>query len=190
MQETGRHPWEVWNEDLESFGVQIKTDGAQVIAKDDVEIIKDETPNLASHTEDISSQKGAGFEESLADPTDHIEEKELDRKQTRERGNSWLKTALSMEELDSQKERRKLIETKVLSKIFLEPLSGCPELDVKPPSHGISNSLERFSKQETSSDDHLQKLTNLSFRVSGPSKWFWEVLLEGWRAQSCLTESC
>ncbi|XP_064886968.1 dynein axonemal assembly factor 8 isoform X6 [Columba livia] len=175
MQETGRHPWEVWNEDLESFGVQIKTDGAQVVAKDDVEI-KDETPNLASHAEDISSQKGAGFEESLADPTDHIEEKELDRKQTRERGNSWLKTALSVEELDSQKERRKLIETKILSKIFLEPLSGCPELDVKPPSHGISNSLERFSKQETSSHDHLQELTNLSFR--NIEKWDLDKILE------------
>ncbi|OPJ87664.1 hypothetical protein AV530_001090 [Patagioenas fasciata monilis] len=175
MQETGRHPWEVWNEDLESFGVQIKTDGVQVIAKD-VEIIEDETPNLASHTEDISSQKGAGFEESLADSTDHIEEKELDRKQTRERGNSWLETALSVEELNSQKERKKLIETKILSKIFLEPSPGCPELDVKPPSHGINNSLERFSKEETSSDDHLQELTNLSFR--NIEKWDLDKILE------------
>ncbi|XP_065501125.1 dynein axonemal assembly factor 8 [Caloenas nicobarica] len=170
------HPWEIWNEDLESFGVQIKTDGAQVIAKDDVQMIKDETPNLASHTEDISSQKGAGFEESFADSTDHVEEKELDRKQARERGNSWLKTALSVEELDSQKERRKLIETKILSKIILEPSPGCPELDVEPPSHGISNSLERFSKEETSSDDSLQELTNLSLR--NIEKWDLDKILE------------
>lgn len=140
-------------------------------------MIKDETPNLASHIEDISSQKGAGFEESLADSTDGIEEEELDRKQARERGNSWLRTALSVEELDSQKERRKLIETKILSKIILEPSSGCPELDVKPPSHGISNSLERFSEEETSSGDRLQELTNLSLQVSGPNEWFWGVLL-------------
>ncbi|KAF1594958.1 UNVERIFIED_CONTAM: hypothetical protein FQV16_0011219, partial [Eudyptes robustus] len=121
MQETERHPWEIGNEDLESFGIQKKTDGAQVIAKEDVQMIKGETPNLASCTEDVPSQKGAVLEESLADSTDHLEEKELGRKQARERGNSWLNTALSVEKLDSQKERRKQIETKILSKIILEP---------------------------------------------------------------------
>ncbi|XP_072734083.1 dynein axonemal assembly factor 8 isoform X2 [Ciconia boyciana] len=175
-QEIERHPWEIWNEDLESFGVQKKTDGAQIIAKDDVQMIKDEAPSLASHTEDIPSQKGAVLEESLADSTDHLEEKELGRKQARERGNSWLNTALPVEVLDSQKERRKLIETKILSKIILEPSPGHPELDVKPPSHGISNSLERIAKEETSSDDHLQELTHLSLQNIG--KWDLDKTLE------------
>ncbi|KAM7091461.1 dynein axonemal assembly factor 8 isoform 2-T3 [Ciconia maguari] len=175
-QEIERHPWEIWNEDLESFGVQKKTDGAQIIAKDDVQMIKDEAPSLASHTEDIPSQKGAVLEESLADSTDHLEEKELGRKQARERGNSWLNTALPVEVLDSQKERRKLIETKILSKIILEPSPGHPELDVKPPSHGISNSLERIAKEETSSDDHLQELTHLS--LQNIEKWDLDKTLE------------
>ncbi|XP_052628942.1 dynein axonemal assembly factor 8 isoform X2 [Harpia harpyja] len=163
-QETERHPWEVWNGDLESFGFQKKTDGAQIITKEDVQMIKDETSNLASHTEEIPSQKGAVLEESLADSTDHLEEKELGRRQARERRNSWLNIALSVEELDSKRERRKLIETKILSKIILEPSPGHPELDVKPPSHGVSNSLERIAKEEASSDDHLQELTHLSLQ--------------------------
>ncbi|KAM9290760.1 dynein axonemal assembly factor 8 [Morus bassanus] len=163
-QETEKHPWEIWNEDLESFGIQKKTGGAQVVAKEDVQMIKDETPNLASHTEDIRSQKGAVLEECLTDSTDHLEGKELGRKQARERGNSWLDTALSVEEPDSQKERRKLIETKILSKIVLEPSPGHPELDVKLPSHSASNSLERIAWEETSSEDHLQELTHLSLQ--------------------------
>ncbi|KAM6077550.1 dynein axonemal assembly factor 8 isoform 2-T2 [Theristicus caerulescens] len=174
-QETERHPWEIWNEDLESFGVQKKTDGAQVVAKEDVQMIKDEAPNLASRTEGIPSQKGAVLEESLADSTDQLEEKELGRKQAREGGNSWLNTALSAEELDSQKER-KLIETKILSKIILEPPPGHPELDVKPPSHGINNSLERTAKEETSSDDHLRELTHLS--LQNIEKWDLDKILE------------
>ena len=161
------------------MGFQKKTDGAQVIAKEDIQIIKDEASNLASHTEEIPSQKGSVLEKSLADSTDHLEEKELGRRQAREGGNSWLNTALSVEELGSQKERRKLIETKILSKIILEPSPGHPELDVKPPSHGISNSLERIAKEETSSDDQLQELTHLSLQVSGPNKKFWGVLLVG-----------
>lgn len=146
-------------------------------------MIKDETSNLASHTEEIPSQKGAVLEESLADSTDHLEEKELGRRQARERRNSWLNIALSVEELDSKRERRKLIETKILSKIILEPSPGHPELDIKPPSHGVSNSLERIAKEEASSDDHLQELTHLSLQVSGPNKKFWGGLLVGWRAQ-------
>ncbi|XP_026715050.1 uncharacterized protein C16orf71 homolog [Athene cunicularia] len=160
-QETERHPWEIWDRNLESFGFQKKTDGAQVIAKD-VQVIKDET-SLASHTEEIPSQKGAGLEESFADSTDHLEEKELGR----EKGNTWLNTALSMEELDSEKERRNLIETKILSKIILELSPGHQELDVKPPSPGVSNSLESVAKEETSSDDHLQELTHLSLQNTG-----------------------
>lgn len=146
-------------------------------------MIKDETSNLASHTEEISSQKGAVLEESLTDSTDHLEEKELGRRQARERRDSWLNTALSVEELDSKRERRKLMETKILSKIILEPSLGHPELDIKPPSHGVSNSLERIAKEEASSGDHLQELTHLSLQVSGPNKKFWGVVLVGWRAQ-------
>ncbi|KAM6197249.1 dynein axonemal assembly factor 8 isoform 1-T1 [Sarcoramphus papa] len=175
-QETERHPWEVWNGDLESLGFQKKTDGAQVIAKEDIQIIKDEASNLASHSEEIPSQKGSVLEKSLADSTDHLEEKELGRRQARERGNSWLNTALSVEELGSQKERRKLIETKILSKIILEPSPGHPELDVKPPSHGIRNSLERIAKEETSSGDHLQEPTHLS--LQNIEKWDLDKILE------------
>ncbi|XP_068276337.1 dynein axonemal assembly factor 8 [Nyctibius grandis] len=171
MQETERHPWEIWNADMESFGFQKKTDGAQVIAKEDVQTIKEEASNLASHTEEIPSQKGAVLEESLADATDHLEEKELSRRQ-----QIQLNTALSVEELDSRKERRKLIEAEILSKIILESSPGHLELDVKPPSHGISNSLERNAKEEASSDDHLQKLTHLS--LQNIEKWDVDKILE------------
>lgn len=153
---------------MESFGFQKKTDGAQVIAKEDVQTIKDEASNLASHSEEVPSQKEAVLEECLADSTDHLEEKELDRRQVRERGNPWLNTALSVEELGSQKERRQLIETKILSKIILEPSPGHPELDVKHPIRG--NNLERTAKEETCSGNDLQELTHLSLQVSGPNK--------------------
>ncbi|XP_054067001.1 dynein axonemal assembly factor 8 [Rissa tridactyla] len=165
-QETERYPWEIWKGDVESSGFQKKTDGAQVIAKEDVQMIKDETSNLASHLEEIPSQKGAVLEESLADDTDHLEEEALGRGQAGERGNSWLNTVLSVEELYGQKERRKLIETKVLSKLILELSPGHRELDVKPPSRGINNNLERIAKEETTSASHLQELTHLSLQDS------------------------
>lgn len=136
-------------------------------------MIKDETSSLASHAEEIPGQKGAGFfEEPLADSTDGLEEKELDRQQAKERVNSWLNTASLVEELGSKKERRKLIKTKILSKIYLEPPPGHPELNVKPPSHGMSDSLERSVKEETSTDGHLQEQTHQSSQVSGPNKRF------------------
>ncbi|KAM6351563.1 dynein axonemal assembly factor 8 isoform 1-T1 [Alca torda] len=163
-QETERYPWEIWDGDVESFDFQKKTDDAQVIAIEDVQMIKDETSNLASHLEEIPSQKGAVLEESLADDTDHLEEEALSRGQAGERWNSWLNTALSVEELDSQKERSKLIETKILPKVILELSPGHSELDVKPPSRGISNHLERIAKEETASASHLQELTHLSLR--------------------------
>ncbi|KAM6379269.1 dynein axonemal assembly factor 8 [Pluvialis apricaria] len=175
-QETERQPWEIWNGDVGSFAFQKKTDGAQVIAKEDVQMIKDETSNLVSHTEEIPSQKGTVLEESHADTTEHLEEKELGRRQARERGNPCLNTALSVEELGSQKERRQLIETKILSKIFLELSPGHPELDIKPPTHGISNNLERIAKEETYSDNHLQELTHLSLQTI--EKWDLDKILE------------
>lgn len=173
MKETGRYPWEIWNGDLKSFGFQKKADGAQVSAREHVLVIKDETSSLASHAEEIPGQKGAIFsEEPLADSTDGLEEQELGRQQAKERVNSWLNTASLVEELGSKKERRKLIKTKILSKIYLEPSPGHTELNVKPPSHGISDSLERSVKEETSTAGRLQEQTHLSSQVSGPNKWF------------------
>eukprot|EP00076_Gallus_gallus_P045480 XP_025011018.1 uncharacterized protein C16orf71 homolog isoform X2 [Gallus gallus] len=153
-----------WNGDLKSLGHQEKTDGAQVIAKEYVQVIKDEASNLSSHTEEIPSQKEAVVEESLADSTDGLEEQEPGRQQAREKRNSCRNTSLLLEELCSKKERRKLIETKILSKIFLEPSPGHPELNNKPPSRGISKSLERSAKEETSAAGHLQELTCLSLQ--------------------------
>ncbi|XP_039245492.1 uncharacterized protein C16orf71 homolog isoform X1 [Pipra filicauda] len=169
IQETERQPWEIWNGDLESFGFQEETDGTQIIAKEDVQMIKDETCNLARQTEEMPNQKGAVLEESLADSTDHLEEKELGRRQAKETGTSWHDTALSVEGLYSKKERKKLIETKILSKTILEPSPGHPEQDVKPPSCGINNSLERIAKGETSSDEHLGEVTHLS--LQNIEKW-------------------
>ncbi|XP_017923172.2 uncharacterized protein C16orf71 homolog [Manacus vitellinus] len=162
IQETERQPWEIWNGDLESFGFQEETDGTQIFAKEDVQMIKDETCNLARQTEEMPNQKGAVLEESLADSTDHLEEKELGRRQAKD-------TALSVEGLYSKKERKKLIKTKILSKTILEPSPGHPEQDVKPPSCGINNSLERIAKGETSSDEHLGEVTHLS--LQNIEKW-------------------
>ncbi|XP_072205719.1 dynein axonemal assembly factor 8 [Excalfactoria chinensis] len=151
-----------WNGDLKSLGHQKKIDGAQVVAKEYVRVIKDEASKLSSHTEEIPSQKEAVLEEYLADSTDGLGEEEPGRQQAREKGNSCLNTSLLLEELWSKKERRKLIETKILSKIFLEPSPGYPELNNKPPSRGISTSLERSAKEESSAAGHLQELTRLS----------------------------
>lgn len=134
-------------------------------------MIKDEASNLSSHTEEIPSQKEAVVEESLADSTDGLEEEEPGRQQAREKRNSCRNTSLLLEELCSKKERRKLIETKILSKIFLEPSPGHPELNNKPPSRGISKSLERSAKEETSAAGHLQELTCLSLQVGGPNSF-------------------
>ncbi|XP_068062641.1 dynein axonemal assembly factor 8 [Anomalospiza imberbis] len=166
IQETERLPWEIWNRDLESFDFQEKTDGAQIIAKEDVQMIKDEAPEPASQTEEMPSQKRAVLEESPSDSTDHLEEKEVGRTQAKERVNSWINSAVSVEELYSKEERKKLIETKILSKILVQP---SPKQDVKPPSHGINNSLRRFAKEETSSAEHLGEVTRLS--LQNIEKW-------------------
>ncbi|XP_032053664.1 uncharacterized protein C16orf71 homolog [Aythya fuligula] len=182
VKETGRYPWEIWNGDLKSFGFQKKTDGAQVSAREHVLVIKDETSSLASHAEEIPGQKGAIFsEEPLADSTDGLEEQELGRQQAKERVNSWLNTASLVEELGSKKERRKLIKTKILSKIYLEPSPGQPELNVKPPSHGMSDSLERRVKEETSTAGHLQEQTHLSSQ--NIEKWDLDKILEEQKQQ-------
>ncbi|XP_068886355.1 dynein axonemal assembly factor 8, partial [Aphelocoma coerulescens] len=166
IQETERLPWEIWNRDLDSFDFQEKTDGAQITAKEDVQKIKDEAPELASQAEEMPSQKEAVLGESLADSTDHLEEKELGRTQAREREISWLNTAVPVEELYSKKERKKLIETKILSKIILKP---SPKQDVEPPSHGINNGLGRHAKEKASSAEHLGEVTPLS--LQNTEKW-------------------
>ncbi|XP_033373829.1 uncharacterized protein C16orf71 homolog isoform X2 [Parus major] len=165
IQETERLSWEIWNGDLESFDFQEETDGAQIIAKEDVQMIKDEAPEPASQTEEMPSQKRAVLEESPSDSTDHLEEKEMGRTQAKEKGNSWLNTAVSVEELFSKKERKKLIETKILSKVIVKP---SPKQDVKPPSHGINNGLGSLAKEETSAE-HLGEATHLS--LQNIEKW-------------------
>lgn len=140
-------------------------------------MIKDEAPEPASQTEEMPSQKGAVLEEPPADSTDHLEEKELGRTQARERGISWLNTAVSVEELYSKKERKKLIETKILSKIILKP---SPKQDVEPPSHGINNGLGGLAKEKTSSAEHLGEVTPLSLQASGPKIKLWGLLPVGW----------
>ncbi|XP_030906260.2 dynein axonemal assembly factor 8 [Melopsittacus undulatus] len=162
-QGTESHPWEICNGDRESFGFQKKTDGAQVIAKDDVQVIKVDTLSLPSYTEEMPNKKAAVGEESLADSTDCLKGEELDRTQVRERQTSWLNKTLSVEDLINWKEGRKLTETKILSKIILEPSRGHSEPGVKPSSHGVSNSLEKTDKEENSSD-HLQGSTHLSLQ--------------------------
>ncbi|XP_053848489.1 dynein axonemal assembly factor 8 isoform X4 [Vidua macroura] len=166
IQETETLPWGIWNRDLESFDFQEKTDGAQIIAKEDVQMIKNEAPEPASQTGEMPSQKRAVLEESPSDSTDHLEEKEMGRTQAKERVNSWLNTAVSVEELYSKEERKKLIETKILSKTLVQP---SPKQDVKPPSHGINNSLGRFAKEETSPAEHLGEVTHLS--LQNIEKW-------------------
>lgn len=150
-----------------------------------------ETSRLAAHTEGILSQKGAGLDVSLADSRDHLEEEDLSRKQAMEKGNSWLNTALSVEGLGTPEERRKLIKTKILSKVFLEPSPGHPELRVKPPSRGIDSSAERAAEEESPSDGHLQELTHLSLQVSGPRKRSWRAArgVEGTKT-SCSAQFC
>lgn len=128
-------------------------------------MIKDETPEPASQTEEMPSQKRAFLEESPSDSTDHLEEKEMGRTQAKERANSWPNPAVSVQELYTKEERKKLIETKILSKILVEP---SPKQDVKPPSHGINNSLGRLAKEETSSAEHLGEVIRLSLQASGP----------------------
>ncbi|XP_067162073.1 dynein axonemal assembly factor 8 isoform X3 [Apteryx mantelli] len=176
IRETARHPWEIWNEDLESFDLQKETDGVQVIGTKHVQVITDETSSLASHTEEIPGQKETVLEETLADSTDELEEKELGRRQAGETEEFCLNTALSMEEPGNEKERRKLIETKILSKIFLEPSPNHPELKVKPPLEGISGILEQITKEETSSAEHPQELTHLS--LQDIEKWDLDKILE------------
>ncbi|XP_064246624.1 dynein axonemal assembly factor 8 isoform X2 [Passer domesticus] len=173
IQETERLPWEIWNRDLESFDFQEKTDGAQIIAKEDVQIIKDQASEPVSQTEEMPSQKRAVIEESPSDSTDHLEEKEMGRTQAKERVNSWPNTAVSVQELSSKEERKKLIETKILHKILVEP---SPKQDVKPPSHGINNCPGTLAKEETSSAEYLGEVTRLL--LQNIEKWDVEKNLE------------
>lgn len=133
-------------------------------------MIKDEAPEPASQTEEMPNQKRAVIEEPPSDSTDHLEEKEMGRTQAEERGNSWLSTAVSVDELlMSKKERKKLIETKILSKVLVKP---SPKQDVKPSSHGINNGLGSLAKEETSAE-HLGEVTHLSLQASGPQIKLW-----------------
>lgn len=146
-------------------------------------MIKDEAPEPASQTEEMPNQKRAVLKEPPSDSTDHLEEKEMGRTQAKERGNSWLSTAGSVDELlMSKKERKKLIETKILSKVSVKP---SPKQDVKPPSHGINNGLGRLAKEETSAE-HLGEVTHLSLQASGPQLKLWVVLQWGGGTEQCL----
>lgn len=146
-------------------------------------MIEDEAPEPASQTEEMLSQKRAVPEESPSDSTDHLKEKEMGRAQAKERGISWLNTAVPVEELCSKKERRKLIETKILSKIIVEP---SPKQNIKPPSHGINNGLGRLAKEETSSAEHLGEVTHLSLQASGPEMNLWGCSSWGGGTVQCL----
>lgn len=143
-------------------------------------MIEDEAPEPASQTEEMPSQKRAVLEESPSDSTDHLEGKEMGRTQAKERGNSWFNPAVSVQGLCSKEERRKLIETKILTKIIVAP---SPKQDVKPPSHGIHNGLGRPAKAETSSAEHFGEVTHLSLQASGPEM----TLCVWWGHSECCT---
>ncbi|XP_039348466.1 uncharacterized protein C16orf71 homolog isoform X2 [Mauremys reevesii] len=179
------HSRETWNGDLESSDLQKEIDVTQAVGRENVPLVRDQTPAFANLTEETSSQQRA----VLADPTDQtLRGKELGNEKDRETEGFWTNKVLSMKEpyfldANNSQERRKMIETKILSKVTLEAPSGDggkSELKTKSPLETISDNLERITKAENeqgaTSAEHPRGL--MLFSLQDIEKWDLDKILE------------
>ncbi|XP_030434472.1 uncharacterized protein C16orf71 homolog isoform X6 [Gopherus evgoodei] len=179
------HSRETWNGDLESSVLWKEMDVTQAVRRENVPLVRDQTPAFANLTEETSSQQRA----VLADPTDQtVRGKELGKEKDRETEGFWINKVLSMKEpyfvdANNSQERRKMIETKILSKVTLEAPSGDggnSELKTKSPLDTISDNLERITQAENeqgaTSAEHPQGL--MLFSLQDIEKWDLDKILE------------
>ncbi|XP_050824002.1 dynein axonemal assembly factor 8 isoform X4 [Gopherus flavomarginatus] len=179
------HSRETWNGDLESSVLRKEMDVTQAVRRENVRAVRDQTPAFANLTEETSSQQRA----VLADPTDQtVRGKELGKEKDRETEGFWINKVLSMKEpyfvdANNSQERRKMIETKILSKVTLEAPSGDggnSELKTKSPLDTISDNLERITQAENeqgaTSAEHPQGL--MLFSLQDIEKWDLDKILE------------
>uniref|UniRef100_A0A452H2F8 Dynein axonemal assembly factor 8 n=1 Tax=Gopherus agassizii TaxID=38772 RepID=A0A452H2F8_9SAUR len=184
------HSRETWNGDVESSVLRKEMDVTQAVRRENVPLVRDQTLAFANLTEETSSQQRA----VLADSTDQtVRGKELGKEKDRETEGFWINKVLSMKEpyfvdANNSQERRKMIETKILSKVTLEAPSGDggnSELKTKSPLDTISDNLERITQAENeqgaTSAEHPQGL--MLFSLQDIEKWDLDKILEDLKEQ-------
>ncbi|XP_074988968.1 dynein axonemal assembly factor 8 isoform X2 [Caretta caretta] len=185
ISESVEHSRETWNGDLESSDLQKEMDVTQAVGRENVPLVRDQTYAFANLPEETSSQQRA----VLADPTDQtLRGKELGNGKDRETKDFWTNKVLSMKgpyfvNANNSEERRKMIETKILSKVTLEAPSGDggnSELKTKSPLETISDNLERITKAENeqgaTSAEHPRGL--MLFSLQDIEKWDLDKILK------------
>ncbi|XP_073218932.1 dynein axonemal assembly factor 8 isoform X7 [Lepidochelys kempii] len=185
ISESVEHSRETWNGDLESSDLQKEMDVTQAVGRENVSLVRDQTYAFPNLPEETSSQQRA----VLADPTDQtLRGKELGNGKDRETKDFWTNKVLSMKgpyfvNANNSEERRKMIETKILSKVTLEAPSGDggnSELKTKSPLETISDNLERITKAENeqgaTSAEHPRGL--MLFSLQDIEKWDLDKILK------------
>uniref|UniRef100_A0A8C3IBJ4 Dynein axonemal assembly factor 8 n=1 Tax=Chrysemys picta bellii TaxID=8478 RepID=A0A8C3IBJ4_CHRPI len=179
------HSRETCNGDLESSNLQKEMDVTQPVGRENVPLVRDQTHAFANLTEETSSQQRA----VLADPADQtLRGKELGNEKDRETEGFWTNKVVSMKgpyfvDANNSEDRRKMIETKILSKVTLEAPSGYggnSELKTKLPLETISDNLDRITKAENeqgaTSAEHPRGL--MLFSLQDIEKWDLDKILE------------
>ncbi|XP_074867038.1 dynein axonemal assembly factor 8 isoform X2 [Carettochelys insculpta] len=179
------HHGEAWNGDLESSDRQKEMDVTQAVGREHMLLVRDQAYAFSKLSEETSSQQRT----ASIDPTDQtLRGKELDYGKDRETEDFWTNETLCMKgpcfkNANNSEERRKLIETKILSKVTLEVSSGDgshSKLKTKSPLETISDNLERTTKDENeqgaTSADHPPGL--MLFSLQDVEKWDLDKILE------------
>ncbi|XP_019363120.1 PREDICTED: uncharacterized protein C16orf71 homolog isoform X4 [Gavialis gangeticus] len=191
--ETRRPPGEMWNRS--GLDLQEEMDDAQTVARERTPVSRNESDAFTSLTGETVGKSGAFLPELLVDPTDQVHKiKELGSEKKEETEGFCMNNKPSRrkpyfdESNSNEEERRKMIETKILSKITLEPSPrnvGHPELKVNSSLETNSDNLDRFphagNEQRASSGEHPRGLT--LFSLQGIEKWDLDKILKNMEHQ-------
>ncbi|XP_066496915.1 dynein axonemal assembly factor 8 [Tiliqua scincoides] len=181
-----RHPRELWNEDLES-SVSPTAESVprsvcteeMLLGRHDFGLLTDEKASLPASTLSVfltnGHQYGEGISGVIGGEDLCIGEGQAILRPSADEASPVLNT--------SEKERRKVIETQILSKVTLGPSSKDV---VHPPSEKSSDNLNRMVKAESKpgiiSAEHPPELSLFAFKDI--EKWDLDKLLQGLEKQS------
>ncbi|XP_025050211.1 uncharacterized protein C16orf71 homolog [Alligator sinensis] len=199
--ETRRPPREMWNGDGERLYFQKVMDDTQPVARERTPLCRNESDAFTSVTGETLDKSAAFLPEFLVDPTDQVlKMKELGSEKKEETEEFGMNNKPSRrkpyfgESNSNAEERRKMIETKILSKITLEPSPrnvGHPELNINSPLETNSDNLDRFphagNEQGASSGEHPRGLT--LFSLQDIEKWDLDKILKNLEHQDDGTHS-
>ncbi|KAJ6657628.1 hypothetical protein lerEdw1_002345 [Lerista edwardsae] len=183
-----RHPRELWNEDLES-SVFPTAESAPwpacrelvLLGRDDCGLFTEKSSQQTSALSAFSTngpKSGEGISGVIGEEGLHAGEGQA----TPGSPADLLSVEASPVLNTSEKERRKLIETQILSKVIL----GLPSKDVVPPPSEKNSSLDRAGKVESKpgaiSAEHPRELSLFAFKDI--EKWDLDKILQGLEKQN------